>query len=55
MNPLSGILVLAGLFVLYGLVERRLGRARRSCGSCTLDARDPNACSTCPLYEAEHD
>jgi hypothetical protein len=54
MNPLSGMLVLAGLFVLYGLVERRFGRAHRSCGSCTLDARD-NACSTCPLYEVEHD
>lgn len=54
MNPLSGILVLAALFAVYGLVERRFGGTRRSCGSCTLDARD-NACSTCPLYEAEHD
>ncbi len=52
MSPLAGILAFAALFAVFGLVERE-GK-RRSCGSCTLDARD-NACSTCPLYEAEHD
>jgi hypothetical protein len=54
MNPLAGIVVLAALFALYGVVERHFGQ-RRSCGSCTLDARDQNACSTCPIYEAKHD
>ncbi len=52
MNPLAGILVLAALFTVFGLLERRA--THRSCGSCSLDARD-NACSTCPLYEAEHE
>ena len=55
MSPLGGIVVLAGLFALYGVVERHFGQQRRSCGSCTLDARDHNACSTCPIYEAKHD
>lgn len=54
MNPLAGIVVLAGLFALYGVIERHFGR-NRSCGSCTLDARDHTACSTCPIYEATHD
>jgi hypothetical protein len=55
MSPVAGIVALAGLFALFGVVERYFGRPRRSCGSCTLDARDPNSCSTCPIYEAKHD
>lgn len=52
MSPFAGILVLAALFAVFGWLER--GRKHRSCSSCTLDARD-QACSTCPLYEVDHD
>jgi hypothetical protein len=52
MNALAGIVVLAGLFVIFGWAERH--RTRRSCGSCSVANAD-ETCSTCPLYEVDHD
>ncbi len=52
MNAVAGIVVLAGLFAIFGWAERH--RTRRSCGSCSLPAKD-DGCSTCPLYEDTHD
>jgi hypothetical protein len=52
MNALAGILVLAGLFAIFGWAERH--RTRRSCGSCSLSKAD-ETCSTCRLYEVDHD
>ena len=52
MSPVFGILALAGLFAVFGLVFR--GREQRSCQAPAPHDRDAS-CSSCPLHEVNHD